>query len=342
MKLTRDNYELWFLDYTEGKLSQTQIEELRHFLQSNEDLAEELEAIAPVLRADLQLTYPGKEKLKKSLFEDQEYLETSIIASLEGDLTGAEQLLLEKWIAYHPAQNELVRSFGLVKLKPDQNIGFPLKAQLKRKSILRLDWRWMTSIAALLLLALIVLQPGNRKNEPITASRVALAGPQKGNREIEPATASKIPRSTSETKIRTETPAVVSQLHPHGAPKRNPLPKSPEKRSFDGVTVLLPRYGMVKSDLLLFADLVPIRERESGFPVSCEILLSDFLKKKYDELKADEPKVLITREEIVIAGLHLFSRLPGHRLTGKKGADGNLKSISFNSQLLAFSIPLNR
>ena len=106
MKLTRDNYELWFLDYTEGKLSQTQIEEMRHFLLVNEDLAEELEALAPVLRADLHLSYPGKEKLKKSLFEDQEYLENTIIASLEGDLNEAEQLLLEKWLSTHPAQTE--------------------------------------------------------------------------------------------------------------------------------------------------------------------------------------------------------------------------------------------
>ena len=73
-----------------------------------------------------------------------------------------------------------------------------------------------------------------------------------------------------------------------------------------------------------------------------EMPLSEYLKDKYQELKTSNPTEFITREEFTIAGLHLFSKLPGKRLTGRKGSDGRLKTISFNTQLLAFSIPVNR
>jgi hypothetical protein len=88
-------------------------------------------------------------------------------------------------------------------------------------------------------------------------------------------------------------------------------------------------------------DLVPLKVSLPISSASNEIPLSDFLKDKLQELKANGKKTFITREEVTIAGLHLFSRLPGKHLTGKEGRDGRLKTITFNTQLLAFSIPVN-
>ncbi|MBC8005772.1 MAG: hypothetical protein H7X84_09885, partial [Verrucomicrobia bacterium] len=41
-KITRDNYEAFFLDYLEGNLEETLIDQFLDFLEKNPDLKEEL------------------------------------------------------------------------------------------------------------------------------------------------------------------------------------------------------------------------------------------------------------------------------------------------------------
>ena len=343
MNLTRANYEIWFLDYSEGKLDPAQIEAVRRFVMDNADLARELDAYAPALSVDPLLSFPNKDRLKKALYEDAEYLGNTMVASLEGDLTNKEQETFEKWMADKPEAKELFQRFDRVQLKPDLGIHYLRKAQLKRKFALYPDWRWITSIAALLVLVLFVFQPGNKKLEfgSIHAPTKAVVSQERKAAEIADVTHNR-PASETVRQINTEKPAVISQGPTRRFRIKTKQPVEIEIRASEAVALLMPRAIEVKSDFLLFADLAPVREPLAGDPDSGEISVADYLKRKYEALKADEPKVIITREEIVLAGLHLFSRLPGRHLTARKGADGNLRSISFNSQLLAFSIPLNR
>ncbi len=343
MNLTRANYEIWFLDYSEGKLNPAQIEAIHRFVMDNADLAGELDAFTPVLSADPLLSYPDKEGLKKALYEDVEYLENTMVASLEGDLNRLEQELLEKWMAEKPEAKKMLDYFGNVQLKPDRTIHFPRKAQLKRKVSLHPDWWWITSVAALLLLVLFVFQPGNRRMRPGQVAQLADVVAKQEHKAMDISVAThKQSGSDAVKRIYTEKPADVSKRPARRLTIKTQQPIERGIRPSEAVALLKPRITEVKSDFLLFADLAPIREHPAGESVSGEISVADYLKKKYEALKADEPKLIITREEIVLAGLHLFSRLPGRHLTGRKGADGTLKSISFNSQLLAFSIPLNR
>ena len=343
MKLTRDNYEIWFLDYSDGKLDQAQIDAVHRFIAVNPDLAIELEAFAPVLSKDYLLPFPGKDGLKKSLYEDPAHLENSILASLEGDLTSMEQEMLDHWMSDKPDQLEISQLFKQARLIPPPDIRFPRKAQLKRTSIVRVNWAWISSIAALFLLILFLFQPVNTKKEMATIVRMPKSNTPKTSITAGIAeTTHKQPSANPEKRIAASKPSSGALVRINKIRTKNLPPIFTELRRPDTVALLLPRPGEVKSDFLLFADLAPIREPMAGDPTSGEISLADYLKKKYEALKADEPKLIITREEIVIAGLHLFSRLPGRRLTGRRDVDGNLKSISFNSQILAFSIPINR
>ena len=43
MKISNENYEIWFLDYYEGQLAPEQVQELMNFLELNLDLKEEFE-----------------------------------------------------------------------------------------------------------------------------------------------------------------------------------------------------------------------------------------------------------------------------------------------------------
>ena len=92
----------------------------------------------------------------------------------------------------------------------------------------------------------------------------------------------------------------------------------------------------------VFNELVLIKIPGPYYAATNKIPLSEFLRIKLQALKANGPKGFFSREELAVAGLRFFSRLPGNRLTGEKGSDGKLKSISFDTKILAFSIPVNR
>jgi len=129
MKPTRENYEAFFLDYHEGNLSESQIEELMNFLALNPDLKEELDAFEMVmLTDDSSIILENKESLKK---EDDALL-TSIIAWHENDLNEDEKAELEKTLAHNTQAKKDFALVGMARLQPDTDVVYPNKSSLKR------------------------------------------------------------------------------------------------------------------------------------------------------------------------------------------------------------------
>jgi hypothetical protein len=342
MKISRDNYEIWFLDYLEERLDPGQREEVHQFLLEHPDLADELDAFPTTLTADKHLSFSGKAGLKKSLFDEPEYFESTALAFTEGDLATEESIQFENWLENHSSRQIFVESLQKCKLKPDTRLSFPGKERLRRKSSIKLFWPSVAAVAAILLLALFVFEPGTervKQASPMVASGVspAINKPLAESKSNPRLPAEPLPIARKSAKMNhSVSPAVSGSSSPP-----EPL-KMVTAREIMPVTSMQPKSYAVVSDFPVIYDLAPINERENRLMASTEISLTDYLKDKLNLLKAEEPTTFITREEVTLAGLHLFSRLPGNHLTGKKGHDGRLTSISFNTQLLAFSIPVNR
>ena len=86
MKITRDNYEPFFLDYLEGNLDENKIDQFLDFLEKNPDLKEELQLFEHVNLPEEHFDFSGKESLYKSAAEEKLMLENKVIAYLEGDM----------------------------------------------------------------------------------------------------------------------------------------------------------------------------------------------------------------------------------------------------------------
>lgn len=339
MNITRENYEIWFLDYLEERLNEGDLEAVRHFMQQHPDLAEELDNLVPVVSADTGLLFPGKEQLKKVSFDDPVFFETSAIAVLEGDLNDEEKSSFEEYMSRHPDHNHLLRQFENTRLKPDFSIGFTGKERLKKRSNLRVLWIRLSAVAAIFLLVFYLIYPQKQVNEQVVSSAVEKEVPAKVNQ--------------SETKIAAVLPPapVASRVMPSikvkntatKTPKnQKPLIAADVKRTFVPMEAMQSKTVAVHTYEQEFADLMPVREFGMQYFASSEIQLSEYLNDKFREIKAEGNAVYLSREGLTLAGLRLFSWLPGRRLTGEKGNDGRLRSISFSTQLLAFSIPLNR
>jgi hypothetical protein len=141
MKINRDNYEAYFLDYHEGQLSPEMVEEVLMFVELNPDLKiifDEFEAVSLV--ADQDIVFEKKSSLKKNqVFATSQVNELNyeeyLVAELEG-LLNAEQLAsIEEFISINPQFEKDRRLFALAHLSSEDKIVFEDKESLKQKAI---------------------------------------------------------------------------------------------------------------------------------------------------------------------------------------------------------------
>jgi len=142
MKISRDNYEIWFLDYYEGHLSLQQVEELKIFLEFHFDLKEEFERFENIsLPPAKKIIFDAKESLKKLIITTERSIneknyEDFFIADIEGELTKEQKNELTLFIEKNPQLKKELELFHKTKNTPDDSIKFPAKEILKKNEII--------------------------------------------------------------------------------------------------------------------------------------------------------------------------------------------------------------
>ncbi len=132
-----ENYEAFFLDYLEGRLSEEKEKELFFFLEAHPGLKAEMEGYEELHLSPAKEGFNHKDKLKQPVFSyetiDEENIEGACIAYWEGDLTTKERRRVEKYLTQHPERERDFSVYGKLFLKPgDQS--FSGKKKLYRKS----------------------------------------------------------------------------------------------------------------------------------------------------------------------------------------------------------------
>lgn len=136
MEINRNNYEIFFIDYFDGKLSGCQVSMLMQFISENPDIEEEFKNFEEVTLPVPDILFEGKNKLKSipglPIQISDDNFSDLCIAYTEGDLNIAEKSVFEQYILKNPSRHRDYRLFVKTKLKPDLNIVFENKASLKR------------------------------------------------------------------------------------------------------------------------------------------------------------------------------------------------------------------
>lgn len=167
MKINRNNYEAYFLDYHEGTLDAGQVAELMLFLERNPQLKEEFESFEEITLEPAGVVFSGKEELKKG--ENNKIgsgnYEEYFINSIENNLSGAEQQELQSFLQANPSLNaeyELYRKTIL----PAEKIVFTGKAALKRGTKVRPLYYYVAAAASVLLaIGLYMLLQNDRSGD---------------------------------------------------------------------------------------------------------------------------------------------------------------------------------
>jgi hypothetical protein len=347
MKITRSNYESWFLDYLEGNLDPLLNAEFQSFLKQNPDLAAELEdGDWLTLPKDEGIHFEEKDLLKKRTIGDEIEFQERAVAYHEGDLPINERIDFEMELSNNPKLAEEVRLFGSLKLEADPAIVFPDKKNLKKKGLIVPLWTKIAAVAAVSILAYLLYQPDQNFQRPIN-KEVAILSNQTGMDSVlserktkgEEKPALKVPQFNQPRKVPAMVPAKPKVKAVEDKPEKSIIP-TPQLRSPEAEPSLLKLKGV---NLGQPGDIeLAVSSTNHQISINNDLILSELLKTQLAEMRNSGDRELLSTEHLGVSGLHLFAKLTGKRLTARKDQDGTVKSVSYNSKLLAFSIPVNK
>jgi len=160
MKLSKHTYEAWLLDLWEGRLNAAEAALLKQFILDHPEFGtwEDLSGDLPVL-SETTLQFPDKESLKRSEIHTystvaEQNTDDWFIAFYEGTLSEAETNSLQEFLKLNPELEPEFQLFGKLYIKPDTQVVYPFKSQL-RESLIPVQtrlYRYVAVAASLLML----------------------------------------------------------------------------------------------------------------------------------------------------------------------------------------------
>jgi len=165
MKINKENYEIYVLDYIEGNLSSDIRKDFICFLEKNPDIKDQINNLKEIELEASPLSFTSKELLKKNPLNDIEgitTIEKLSIANLENDITLFETQQLDELLNNSVHKRYEFELFQKIRLIPDNTLKFPNKNRLKHKIVFGTKKIYfITSLAAsiILLIGFGILYP---------------------------------------------------------------------------------------------------------------------------------------------------------------------------------------
>lgn len=343
-KITRENYESFFLDYLEGNLEEILIDQFLDFLEQNPDLKEELHLFENIHLPEPPLAYPGKKQLYKTPADEKDAFNLKAVARMEGDLQEEERQQFDTFLALNPELQKEAALFEHTRLQADPTITYPGKDKLYKNSstVILINWLGRIAAVAILLWGMYFLfQNEKQVSSPTRYKSVAsVKTPDK--------TAPGVESPKAETQTETLQPAEnkpapptqkeLTQADPVAA--KEPLATHQalehERLELEQIPSLAAQLQSIPVEGEL-AAIQPPAGNEAQEPhkvMSVEEYLASRAKKATSES-------LRPAHRILRVGLNAASELSGDRIEYSV-KNGKVTSLGFDSKLLAFSIPLQK
>lgn len=313
MMISLQNYYSWFLDYWEGNLSEAQLDELHAFLLQYPGLMKEIEEPVAKLIPDHKVKFPDKQLLLKQDLDNKVFFDEAVIASIEGDLSSEDKRKLEDYLSRYPEKTVEISNFAMTKFEPDQTIHFPYKSSLKKNATVRSLWFRISAAAAILIFFYIIFP--EQKKIDLVVQPVAVISDEPIKNEV-PVNMVRNKKNITITTPRSTSRIVKAEVIMNTRPK-----SEQEYELLNPIENVVLRTEAITSSLLTLQPLRLIQNNQYTPTSSREI-------------------DLLSPRDLLFTGFQLISKLSGERLKTSKNRNGKIKSIDYNSQLLAISIPI--
>ena len=349
-RININNYEAYFLDYHEGRLDDEERQMTLAFLKDHPALQEEFDAFVDVVLPVPEIRYPGKSELFRTALSlpgasDWEY---QCIAFMEGDLNDDELKEFEEQRLSDPEKAKILAMYLSTRLKPEEEVVFENRADLKKKAVLIPRWVYgAVSAAAIFVLGWIVFTPRAGNIEPGLAAdssrqyiyidkishpskfeKIASnnTGPAIIKRPLE-ADAQNLPAETwPDDEINARDSRIMAALPPG-------KPVMVENSSIKDAPA---------SSYFVFRSIPSVEDDEYQTLVA---FTGDFLRK---QLLNQDPELVkksrFTLWELADAGLQKISDIfgTGANIEREYDEEGELMAVSFESSLVGFNTPVRK
>ncbi len=182
MEINTGNYEVFIIDYLDGKLGTVETAQLLLFLENNPRLKEEFDDLKTMtVTPPLTESFGFNESLKQPFDADAINLTADnyqhyFIASVEGDLSSAGRDQINQFLNEHPELVSEYKLYNLTKLVPDIKVRYPEhKTLIVAPKRVYMRYYYTSAIAASMLLLITIwlrMTPGtdNKLNDTLRHS----------------------------------------------------------------------------------------------------------------------------------------------------------------------------
>jgi len=349
MKPDRSNYEIWLIDWLDGKLDEIQVRQLLSFLDKNPDLKEEFHSCSDIILNPPSEKFLYKNLLQKELSDITDKQFKYLCAGyVEDDLSGEQIEELKEIISTDITKKTEFEFFKQTKLTaPD--IRFANKRKLLRttpfQKVLRISAAALSAAASIAIFIVASQFFGKNDLSVNNLSQLSEEVPV----IIAPETVSD---SAKNIIILTEKIAEVINQPPKEIEKdEKPVSDStlilPQRNYLEPVEIpdmlSINIYGVKDYQNNILALSKTISDTPySDMRVSTRNLAQLFREKALKEEIPDNSP--IKPYEFAMAGINGLNRLFNWEMDFRKKLDenGEIKSIYFGSRLLTAQIPVNR
>ncbi len=347
MKITRDNYEIYFLDYLEGNLDNALVDNFIEFLQQNPDLKEELQLVGSLnLKPDTE-NFKGKDSLYKEKYDLKKEFEKAAVAYLEGDLILKEKTEFEAYLSVHPEKQQELALFEKTKLQPDNSVVFFKKDRLYHPSKGRTILLWATRVAAVVTVAFFVYRYAGdiAVNQMLNENQVTVS--ENKNENPEPKSLPEKVEKEKPVPVKENTQVPVKKSDTKTQPHKSLRESHSGRIDHEKVAWVRPplevpqRIPALNASLNrnepVIASLVPVENEYFEIPSSEyeERLLADVVIEKTGLNN-------LSLNKVAKAGLNMVAGFSKEKFNYETNSDGQITELNFDSRLLAFSIPTNQ
>ena len=317
MKIDRNNYEMYVMDYLEGTLSEEMEQAMRIFLSANPDIAAELEGISDITLNDEVMPSQSWNHLLKTDLDNEEVFEDVCIASVEKQNSEAIESELAEYLNANPSKQHDYALYQKTILKVDTSIRFFGKESLMKKSFRIHPALYIA--ASIISVAIILFVSGNR-----TAPVNLLASVEPLKVELEQPTI-RIDRSEFSSEMMLER-HVENQ---YGSKAVAEVATREEQLLVPMQTIIAEVITYNEPEVFALVDM-------SGSSSPIELTIEK-------ELLADnsgDDTVNSLKDAIADKGFTFLKQVSNDRIDYTRGKNGKIASIEYSSRMLALSIPI--
>jgi hypothetical protein len=356
MKPDRSNYEIWLIDWLDGKLSDQQREELMVFLESNPDIREEAESMTDSRVVPPDHPFRLKQELQRTPADlSPSQVEYLAAAYLEGDISPEEEADLKLNLAVNSESQKIFEAIQKTKLSAPYVVYANKNSLVKTvffTGTLRISVSMLSAAAIIILLILnhFFIPRTGKEISQITQSVATLTIERTqpymaSDRVVTEYSVAKSNVKTEETflqakdKGQTETVTVVpdssSGFERAVAPGYIAFYNTPSISADEKITL---RSQLIES---------PVQPVQAETVDDDQSRLSKFIAKTFRAKILRQDKVSeepLRSYEIAEAGIDGLNKLLGWQMALVKTNDesGQLKSLYFSSKLVKFNAPVRK